>query len=85
VSGHTFGDMGIFVRFLLETDPPPCLDPVKCEHFDVCAKEKLACNEFRSYVSYCDLLHGLAEPRIPKRRYYIEAMEDCNGRLYNNR
>lgn len=43
---------------LQETRPPPCEQPYRCENYDRCAQELLACTLFAAYT-------GLRQSRVP--------------------
>lgn len=53
-----------------EVPPPPC-EVYRCQHYDQCAKEQLACQAFRDYVDtgLAVMPHGL-----PSKRKYNAVM-----------
>lgn len=57
-----------FSEAILDATPPPCIKPNKCSHWDVCAKEKMACGVFGLYVGK----KALGIERKPSKEIYEE-------------
>ena len=64
-----------FIKRLLDTPPPPCIQYERCEHYDRCAKYILACTAFLQYTENRYPVE-LDVERKPSRRIYLRAMKD---------
>lgn len=60
------------VEAIAETPPPPC-EVFKCQHYNKCATEQLACKAFQDYV-YTGL--AVAPVGLPSRRKYNVVMRE---------
>lgn len=66
---------------IADTEPPPCIKPARCRHYDACAAQRLACNLFLRYV-----YRGAGQAdRTPTRATYERIFSGKDSPLVNRR
>lgn len=75
-SSQPYGWRAQLAGVLYLLDPPPCIVPLRCRHYQSCAKWHLACEDFVDYARVRDSRNLPIVGREPSRELYNKLYPD---------